>query len=343
MRRGLFAAVLLLVCWQACPAASVSAGTLQQDQAPPAGSVLSLDAYRAELGRMDRELDSLAVRPQSAVTVRDSLPRTWMVDSRGAESESGRAQGSAPAITVSTGFLRDGLSDFLKAKPEQKPWVLEQLRTRLKAMEEEARNLPRSSAADAAMRRRLAQILATREFSAVRGPTLLEVWWDRTWEWLKRWLGKLGDKIPNIPMLGLILVWVVIGGTAMALAIWLYRLAVRGREIEPDDAGLGSRPARSWAAWMAEARAQAARDNWREAIRFGYWAALSYLESAGVWIPDRARTPRDCLRALPGDSPHRPAFAALTRSFETTWYGNRAAGQPEFDEMLARLEQLGCA
>ncbi len=299
-------------------------------RAPDSTPVLSIDEYRGELERCERELEKVAARPQAAVAFRDSLPPAWVVVVPAAKA------------TVSTEFLRAGLTDYLRATASHKTGLLRQLRDRLTAMEEEAAGFQQPSPADAAMRSRLDRILAAREFRGLQGPSALEILKQQIGAWLRRLLEKIGP-VPHAGEAGLIFVWLMIAASACVLAIWLFRLAKRDRlESLFGAPGSPQRAAKSWADWMAEARAQAARDNWREAIRFGYWAALSYLESIGLCAPDRARTPRDWLRALPSGSPRQPAFAALTRRFEAVWYGNRAAGAPEFDEMLAQLEELGC-
>ena len=69
----------------------------------------------------------------------------------------------------------------------------------------------------------------------------------------------------------------------------------------------------------------AAKGQWREAIHFLYWASIARLESRRLWPADRARTPREYLALLAGTDPRKTNLTALTRSFERTWYGGRAA------------------
>ena len=110
-----------------------------------------------------------------------------------------------------------------------------------------------------------------------------------------------------------------------------------GREIIPF-----APSARSWRAWLAEARLMAQQQEWRNAIHLAYWAGISFLESGGAWKPNRARTPREYLRLLGTRKPEYPSLAALTRKFELVWYGDRAAGALDFQETLGQLEKLGC-
>jgi hypothetical protein len=69
---------------------------------------------------------------------------------------------------------------------------------------------------------------------------------------------------------------------------------------------------------------------------------VSRLESDGVWRPDKARTPREYLNAIPAVSENKPPFAALTRTFEAAWYGGRPASAGDFERFMTELERLGC-
>ena len=109
------------------------------------------------------------------------------------------------------------------------------------------------------------------------------------------------------------------------LAVWLYRQSRERLSTARGRSCLLFRSARSWRSWLSEAREKAAQGEWRDAIHLGFWAAVSRLESDGVWRPDKARTPREYLNAIPAVSETKPSFAAVTRTFETAWYGGRPA------------------
>jgi hypothetical protein len=100
--------------------------------------------------------------------------------------------------------------------------------------------------------------------------------------------------------------------------------------------------AKEWAIWLAEARAAAAKREWREAIHLAYWAGISFLERQGTWKPDRARTPREYLRLLASGSEHRETLSTLTRIFELAWYAKKDADERTFSLTLQALEKLGC-
>src|SRR5205807_6946990 len=110
-------------------------------------------------------------------------------------------------------------------------------------------------------------------------------------------------------------------------------------EVIPKDVAVS---AKEWAIWLAEARAAAAKGEWRDAVHLAYWAGISFLERQGLWRPDRARTPREYLRLLSSSSEHRETLTALTRIFELAWYAKRDASESTFSQTLQELEKLGC-
>ena len=148
--------------------------------------------------------------------------------------------------------------------------------------------------------------------------------------------------LPKFSDVGQITVWILIAVACAVLGVWLFRisrqrLAERPREIipfAPSD--------KSWRVWLAEARRKASAGEWREAIHAAYWAAVSRLEAEGLWRPDRARTPREYLNAIPATNQARTPFAALTGRFEAIWYGNRPSSEGDFSQFVTELEKLGC-
>ncbi len=155
-------------------------------------------------------------------------------------------------------------------------------------------------------------------------------------------LRKINPKIPDLQDLGQWFVWGMIALAAAIAGVWLYR-------VSQENMGAGRREiipfmpsSRNWREWLADARARAAQGEWRDAVHFGYWAAVSRLESEGVWKPDKTRTPREYLNAIPGSSLSKEPFAAMTGKFEASWYGSRPATEADFAQFAAHLERLGC-
>ena len=118
---------------------------------------------------------------------------------------------------------------------------------------------------------------------------------------------------------GRVLIWGFLLAVGVGLVWALLQLERRWRvrpvpEIDHPPAGAPS--ARDWQLWLKDAREAAAAGQWREAIHYLYWAAISRLESKRVWPPDRARTPREYLAMVAGDDPRKAGLGALTRESE---------------------------
>lgn len=295
------------------------------DEAP-----LSLADYKSRLDQYGAEIQKTVEHPGHAVDFYRDVPSSFQV-----QTQSG-------VITVSTEFLHKELEKYLKAAPAFKPTIISQLGDRIKALRAEADSFEQARDGDPATRERLNQILSAREFGRVRGPTELELLEQRINAWLREKLDKLFPTAPDLDQLGQIFVWIMIAFVTSILAVWLYRqsrerLLDRPKEILPFVPS-----ARSWRSWLTEARQKAALGEWRDAIHLGFWAAVSRLESDGVWRPDKARTPREYLNAIPVVSETKPTFAAVTKTFEAAWYGGRPASAGDFERFMTELEKLGC-
>lgn len=278
----------------------------------------------------ENQIHQLASAPQNAPALRDSIQTSLTV------------QSSRGNVEVNAEFIREELNRYLTVEPKAKSQVLSALSERLRAMREEADSYEQPSRADEATRKRLEQILATREFNRVRGPSSLELLKERIGAWILKQLRKISPTVPDLQSAGHIFVWTMIALASAVVGVWLYRLsrdsmAGGKREILPF---LPS--SRSWHEWLSQAREHAALGQWRDAIHLGFWAAVSRLESEGVWPPDRARTPREYLRAIPSSSPSQEPFSALTGKFEASWYGARPTTETDFAQFVANLERLGC-
>jgi len=291
---------------------------------------LTLPQYVDELQTYENQVAELAASPQKALAFRDSIPETLAV------------QTSHGNMSVDLSFLRDSMNRYLTAAPSAKLYILSSTGSQLQALRMEAPSYVQPNRADGAMRKQLDQILSAREFDRVRGPTALELLRQRITAWIAHLLRKINPKLPDIEDAGQWFVWGMIGLVSAIAAIWLYRVSRRNmgsaqREILPFMPS-----SRSWKEWLADSRARAAKEEWRDAIHFGFWAAVSRLESEGAWSPDKTRTPREYLNAIPGSSSSKEPFAAVTRKFEASWYGSRPTTAADFAQFASYLERLGC-
>ena len=186
-------------------------------------------------------------------------------------------------------------------------------------------------------------VLAGREFRDLKQPTGRDTLLERFGNWLNRVFSNMDKLRARSAWVGRALLWGFFLAVGIGLAWALMQLERRWRVgLVP----LSDRPApeaasaRDWQLWLAVARRAAAEGLWREAIHFVYWSVISRLESKRLWPADRARTPREYLALMAPDDPRRDGLAALTRSFERTWYGGRDAEESDYRKAEAIAQDL---
>ncbi|HEY3628793.1 MAG TPA: DUF4129 domain-containing protein [Terracidiphilus sp.] len=222
-----------------------------------------------------------------------------------------------------------------QTRPEQATTsrLLEDAQTRLASDLEQAGSMPAPSPAHNQERDVMNQVLAGREFRDLKQPTTRDTALERFGNWLNRVFANMDKLRARSAWVGRALIWGFLLAVGTGLAIVLVRLERRWRiRLVPSS----NRPApeaasaRDWQLWMNDARTAAAGGLWRDAIHFLYWASISRLESKRLWPADRARTPREYLALVAPEDPRRGTLAALTRSFERTWYGGREARESDY-------------
>jgi hypothetical protein len=227
--------------------------------------------------------------------------------------------------------------------------LLDDALDRLKVDLEKANAIPGSEAAHASERAVLKQVLAGREFRNLKQPDRRDSVLEKFSNWLNKLFERLGKLQVRAAWVGrtLILGFLLLVGVALAWVLLQMERRWRMRLVpESDRPAPGAASARDWQLWVNDAREAAARGQWREAIHFLYWAAISRLESKKLWPADRARTPRESLDLLAPDDPRNAGLGALTREFEVTWYGGRYAGEAEYrraEDLAQTLFQSGAA
>lgn len=189
----------------------------------------------------------------------------------------------------------------------------------------------------------LSQVLSGRDFSNLRQPSVRDSMLEKVNNWLNHLFESVAGLRAKSAWVGRLIVWGFILVVCIALAWALLQLERRWRvRLVPDDraeAPASAASARNYHLWLEDARRAAALGQWRQAIHFVYWAAISRLESRRLWPADRARTPREYLALVaPGDH-RRPILAALTGAFERAWYGGRPAEEADY----RRAEELASA
>ena len=292
---------------------------------PTPGDSLSLPQYIQALDDNLAKVHRVQQEPQIAAEVRDALPSAWRVQVDGKNYE------------IPTDSLRRDLGAW-QSKPEDA--TLQRIVQHLETLRSEAEGYAKGAPDFSARRAQLNDILARREFHGVHGPTWMDRLKQRLTEWLIRILGRAitsstVSTISNTVVYGLIAIAVLV------LVYWMYRSLREDARLETIMPVVPV-SAKEWPVWLGEARAAAARGEWREAVHLSYWAGISFLEAQGSWRPDAARTPREYLRLLPTTSTHQPALRSLTQKLERVWYGMQAADADSFRQTLAELEKLGC-
>ena len=191
-----------------------------------------------------------------------------------------------------------------------------------------------SPAADHALERgTMQQILAGRDFRSLRQQNAGDTFLEKVGNWLNRFFENAARLRSRAAWVGRLLVWGFVLGVCVALIWTLLQMERRWRvRLVPDDRAPapGAASARNWQLWLEDAQRAAAAAQWREAIHFLYWAAISRLESRRLWPADRARTPREYLALVAPSDQRRSGLATLTGSFERVWYGGRPAGEGEY-------------
>jgi hypothetical protein len=290
------------------------------------GEALTPTAYRAELDRLlaaTQQLDSSGAPTPPAL---HELPQSW------------RLRADRREFEISTEGLQ---RDVRRYQSEKNAATATAIRTRLWSLRSDLDGFERPAAEAAARRADLNLILARPEFRDVSGPGWTDRLKQRLLSFLLHNLGRLFRSVA-IPTISKYFVYALMGAALAFLGYFAYRTLVSDNHFEtvvPTDLTVS---AKEWAIWLQEARASAARNEWREAIHLAYWAGISFLERQGTWKPDRARTPREYLRLLSIASEHRETLVALTRIFELAWYAKRDASEGTFSQALQELEKLGC-
>jgi Domain of unknown function (DUF4129) len=310
--------VILLYC----------ATILSAQPATGESSHVDLDTYRAELNHLAQAVTRLEQHPEEGKAIRDSLPRKWIISEERITYE------------VSTARLADDLEQW-QEDPQETSYLVS-LKRRIQRLQAEADTFAAGSLPSSHARQKLQEILSRKEFGAIHGPTWLDRLLARLVRWLDRLHGPSVGKVGFSPWMGKTIVWTIIVAVCLALAYVLWKWITRTQENLELNLSGGEQFHRHSREWVADALSSARRGDYRNAIRYSYWAAVFRLEELGRWTPNRTLTPREYLRLLPADHFQRPPLASLTQRFELTWYGYAVATARDFDQVTEQLEKLGC-
>ena len=245
-----------------------------------------------------------------------------------------QAQRKDPAATphADTGRGGPAKADAVPAPPSTAE-LLEAAQVRLAADEQQAGGKTQAEPTNSRQRAAMETVLAGREFRGLEQMSPGQTVSEKVDNWLNSLFARAARLGARVPWLGGALVLGFILLVCAGLGWGLLQLERRWRmRLTQETVTLaeGAPSARDWQLWLQDARKAAEAGDWRGAIHLIYWAAIARLESRRLWPADRARTPREYLNLLAGDDPRRMGLAALTRSFERTWYGGRTADEPAY-------------
>lgn len=308
------------------------------------GGVLQLESPEAHLQRVSLAEYRAGVERLQALVARCKA-KADACDASSVDQDLAVEAGEGREFTERRQWLRSALDDAKKEKDEGRAELMTKASARLASDMDEALAVPAaSSLARTSARGKADAILGRTEFRAVEE----QGWLSRQWGRLRLWLGTLiygaFSKMPRSPWVVPAIEGALLIGAAVALILWAWRVTQQQRvelavpanerqvlwQKESDD-------------WARRAEVQAAAGDWREAVHCLYWAAIVMLEGKRLWRPNRARTPREYLPLLEAGSARQRALGGLTRLFERIWYGLRPAGQQEFEQAQALLEELKAA
>ncbi len=312
---------------------------VQEKSAPPKPTAnYDSDGFIKELSRLKADLDTARKSTDGLHTYRESLPDAWSVDTGGHHYD------------VPTDLLASQIEKAEK-QPEFRRQEMEHAQAYLDALAAETASLSgRAPLQTDSARSKLNAILARPEYNHTRPQSawqkLKERISDALWNAVERILRHIGGGAS----LGRILLWMAVCGAALFIAYFIFRQWFRAARTQEMALQAASAPSRSWQEWIFAARGAASHGDYRMAVHCAYWAGIARLQDLGSLAPDRAKTPREYLRALTKSKLILPetlemrhqALSLLTARLEKIWYGYQIATEADFHDSIAQLETLGC-
>ncbi len=184
-------------------------------------------------------------------------------------------------------------------------------------------------------REAMKQVLAGRDFRNLEERTARDSALEKMGDWLNRFFDSVAKLRSRSAWIGRAIVWGFILAVCVGLAWGLLQLERRWRmRLTPEDERPAPellRPATGNCGSTRPATPQRAAQ-WREAMHSSTGRrSRAWNRSACGRRTGRARR-ASTWRWWPPEDPRRAGLATLTRSFERTWYGGRAAGESELSQ-----------
>jgi hypothetical protein len=243
-------------------------------------------------------------------------------------------------FAVHWAWLRHALDVAKSAKDKDRDVLLRDCAGRLQEMAQESEDA--AAASDSQARAAADAVLRRPEFQYNSEPT----WWERQkakWlGWLLRFFDGLSELGSHSPFLAPLMEWLLFGGAAVGLVVFLIRVAARQRRRVALSAGAVQAVAweREATDWTQMAARHAEAEEWREAVHCLYWSAIVLLESRRVWRHNPSRTPREYVRLLKPGSAQQQGLRGLTQIFERVWYGFGDADRAKYERARESYDRL---
>ncbi|MGH9846423.1 MAG: DUF4129 domain-containing protein, partial [Blastocatellia bacterium] len=261
-------------------------------------------------------------------------------------------------IRVDNAWLHEAIGKVIKeagGDVEQRYSMLTEIEMRLDYLREQVKQgMEPRTASNQDARAKVESILARAEYRpAAVEESSLKRWARIAREFLaallRRLFGAGSQRETAAPRAGSVIFFraIIILATAAALLFALYKLARlrRGRlksekETEVREV-LGEEIAEDLTSTdlLAHATELARRGDYRAAIRRAYIAFLVEMEQRGKLRLHKSKTNSDYLNALRAERQIFAPFSAMTGTFEHVWYGDKRAGEGEFNEFVSRYRE----
>ncbi|HKR96295.1 MAG TPA: hypothetical protein VJW55_13065, partial [Candidatus Angelobacter sp.] len=202
---------------------------------------ISVAQYRQQLHDLAQKVDALKTNPDRAGKLVAELPDTIYVTASPGE------------INVNFKPLKADLTTFSGANEEKRAPLLTRLQSYVEALNAAIDSYDKPSDLSDA-HSKLGKILSRPEFNKVHGPSTKDAFLARIFRWLSRLLDRLKFGNSTFDVMRF-LIYLLVGIAAIFLLIWTVRRLRRPQEDLPQREIIPFSPsARSWRAWLAEAR-----------------------------------------------------------------------------------------
>lgn len=299
------------------------------DSHPPQAE-LSLPEYVSVL---DQSSAILAGKDPAVIhRFRTALPPRWIV----------RAEGRT--LEVNTEWLAAALA-LAQTHPGTNDLLVKQAEQRLVLLREAAEGYVRSDLTRHRLtqsRDQLDRILSDAEFRGARGPSGFDLLKERVYSWIAAALGRVFGRAARSPAASAAVAWTLIALVVLLLAYWAVRTVIGPRTQSAMDLKGAVPQGLDWRECFRDARAAAARGDYRSAVHAAYWAGIKRLESTHRLSDAGSMTPRESLQMVKDDGAAYAPLSRLTHYFELIWYGNRPATAADWADAVRQLEALGC-